>query len=560
MEPTAKFPPPLPPDSDANASGRRIAGFSLLLAAVALVYLIVLAISWKADFIESAGLERRINLRCLLTGPLLVLTGVGLAFGFRGRSASPHTATLALALHSCTLLAGFVGLCVAFYLFVCDAVKHPARLTDSRNAVSAKIDRAAFQKSSADGYRKRCDARIRYNLKQTLEPYRKSPNHDAKWDALMERACDLESRVRMLDVENENPLKDEMAVVCLELRQSGCSDPLAGYWELNWTESFPKTNPPAACVNYGVSYVRLKQDGYPPIRLFYAAVRAAREQGRRDSANRTKARDWLDLAERHFEEMIADPETPSAELSQAAEFYISQSQRSLGERWEAFQKLDAAFAKSRPQSPARFISEGEFYAHYAWDARRGFSSKSTGKDSGKSFKERLGLAQKALEKAYSLDPGEPRGPEIMLTVAAGLGLDRDEMEEWFKRAMAANPGSYTACSRKLYYLLPFVQGGEAQMLQFGRACYELGDWDADVPMILAAAHHKISWYEDKDEYFSRPEVWNELSRAYEERLRRTPDAFSHRTHYAILACKTGHWEVAKRQFDALGDLARVDLF
>ena len=45
------------------------------------------------------------------------------------------------------------------------------------------------------------------------------------------------------------------------------------------------------------------------------------------------------------------------------------------------------------------------------------------------------------------------------------------MEEWFRRAMKADPGNYSACSSKLYYLEPKWHGSEEEMLAFGASAW-----------------------------------------------------------------------------------------
>ena len=87
------------------------------------------------------------------------------------------------------------------------------------------------------------------------------------------------------------------------------------------------------------------------------------------------------------------------------------------------------------------------------------------------FRERLARAEVALERAWRLDPNNARAATQMLIVELGQGKGRTHMEEWFRRAMKADPGNYSACSRKLYYLEPKWYGSEEEMLAFGASAW-----------------------------------------------------------------------------------------
>jgi hypothetical protein len=60
----------------------------------------------------------------------------------------------------------------------------------------------------------------------------------------------------------------------------------------------------------------------------------------------------------------------------------------------------------------------------------------------------LSVAEKALEKAWTLNPKNEQIALKMMTVELGQGKGRQRMEVWFDRAMKLNTNSYAACNAR----------------------------------------------------------------------------------------------------------------
>jgi hypothetical protein len=225
-----------------------------------------------------------------------------------------------------------------------------------------------------------------------------------------------------------------------------------------------------------------------------------------------------------------------------------------GDRGRLCDKLFPAWSEARPKEPGAWAFKGAQYVKYAWDAR-GIGMANTVKDEGwKLMAERLKVAQEALEHAYALDPTDPRAPTEMLAVELGQGEGRDRMESWWKRAMEANPDNYQACTSKLYYLEPKWYGSAEAMLAFGRECLKEGNWEGRIPFVLRDAHWTLAGYaKDRDAYFARPEVWQDIRSVYEPYLARHPESAFDRSYYAYYATLCGQWGEARKQFEVLGD-------
>ena len=164
----------------------------------------------------------------------------------------------------------------------------------------------------------------------------------------------------------------------------------------------------------------------------------------------------------------------------------------------------------------------------------------------------------------------------MLSVELGQGKGRTHLEEWFRRAMKADPGNYSACSSKLYYLEPKWYGSEEEMLAFGGECLATENWNARLPFVLINAQFagplpadqegkidlKSGKYSEqsKVEYYQRPGVWEDVKAVYEPYLKQFPKAVNDRSMFAKLACWCGRWDEARRQFLILGEKPSLTAF
>lgn len=233
-------------------------------------------------------------------------------------------------------------------------------------------------------------------------------------------------------------------------------------------------------------------------------------------------------------------------------------------------KVAKALDKIAPQSSLYFTVQGSFLSTYAWDARGGGWADTVTEPNAKLFSERLAEAETAFEKAWKLDPKNALAPTKMITVAMGLGQPRARMEIWFERAMQAEPDNYAACHYKLFYLEPKWLGSEKEMLDFGRQCLKAGNWRMRIPFILIRAHENLSRYPRGDrkdyatqtdrDYFKNGAAWDDIRDVHEGYLKHFPESHGDRSYYAVLACWSGKWAEAHRQFDVLGDKAVVSVF
>ena len=251
-------------------------------------------------------------------------------------------------------------------------------------------------------------------------------------------------------------------------------------------------------------------------------------------------------------------DTPANWIEETLDGLMKSLTASLG-REAAFNKIAPAYEQALPGRAAPLLFKGRFYIEWAWDARgNGFANTVT-PEGWKLFRQRLDLAATDLQHAWKLDPSDGRIAEELITCMAGKG-DSDAVEEWFKRAIDADPDNYGACHRFLWFLYPRWFGSHERMLELGQQCAKTDNYFGGIPYILLDAHAGVAEESgDPGQYLKRPEVWADISKIYEADLVVHPNAFV-RGRYAMWAIRCGHWEVANRQFEIVGDQPDLRVF
>jgi hypothetical protein len=135
------------------------------------------------------------------------------------------------------------------------------------------------------------------------------------------------------------------------------------------------------------------------------------------------------------------------------------------------------------------------------------------------------------------------------------------MEKWYQRAMEADPDNLEACRQKMYYLEPKWHGSAAEMLEFGKQCFETRNWHGSIAFLLVDAHQSLSKYApDAGQYFANDAVWSDIATVYSAYLDAYPDNNVVRSRYTAYACVAQKWTEANEQFNKLGDKADPSAF
>ncbi|MBI1870446.1 MAG: tetratricopeptide repeat protein [Chlamydiae bacterium] len=205
---------------------------------------------------------------------------------------------------------------------------------------------------------------------------------------------------------------------------------------------------------------------------------------------------------------------------------------------------------SSPQSHFAYTVSGYFYIHYAWKARGSEWADKVASEMWPLFKARILLAKFYLEQAYQMDSSDPNSSTFLITVCRGLSLKRKIMENYFQRAIQADPTFFDAYFEKLQYLMPKWQGSKKKMFRFAmRAALEAPQHSA-IPLVLAYAHDEMADRSgDRNKYLSDPKVWNDIEAVFEKFFETSPKCNSRRTMFAQLAIDAGKLELAKKHLD-----------
>ncbi|MCX7722245.1 MAG: tetratricopeptide repeat protein [Verrucomicrobiae bacterium] len=223
--------------------------------------------------------------------------------------------------------------------------------------------------------------------------------------------------------------------------------------------------------------------------------------------------------------------------------------------FEQFLDRFRRWAEARPDSHFAHAAYGTVLIDHAWHARGSGWGTTVTPEGWKLFEERLQKARAALERAYELDPSDPLPPAWLITVARGLGLDRDEMEKQFARGVAADPAEYTVYSSKLTYLMPKWHGSEREMFEFARKAAAESPTNSIVPAVILDAHWEMFtvMYSKDKRYFRRPGVWEEMKQVFATVCDRFPGAHKLRNRFALAAFYAGDYATAARQLDLIGE-------
>jgi hypothetical protein len=227
----------------------------------------------------------------------------------------------------------------------------------------------------------------------------------------------------------------------------------------------------------------------------------------------------------------------------------------------AASKVMAAMAKVPDNRLAmKLVAADVLYTEAWWYRGPTRAATDVPADDWADFETRINQTRRTLLEALELSPTCPEVPRAMICVESIQDGGRERMEKWFEQAMRANSDEYAACAAKLEYLDPRWHGSEAEMLAFGRACQRTGNAEGRLPFILLFdVHFRLArlsltplTYLEKS-YFARPYVWQDIQSVYEPCLARNPNSHFDKTWYAMLATLGGHYDVANRLFNELGD-------
>ena len=397
--------------------------------------------------------------------------------------------------------------------------------------------------------------RLEWNRKTLAADYERFGTHDAKWDEWAKRALELFAQLRTGGQDKMKTVLPDLGVSLMRAVIGGCNDPEIKYLHARFVMPVLGGTPQEQATVFRAVADQLSGSQRPAIRKYYAALRAATILNPGTNAPSTEIRHWREQTQRFLTEVVNDQATPVGEVCDAWEAYLDAVPDNTEEHYQPYSKLEPILFKNWPTESSLFLLKGRFYTDYAWWARGTGWADSVTPKGGEDFEKRLGIAEKALEEAWRLDPSDARIARRMITVEMGQGRGRTRMEQWFERAMALNPNYCDACLAKLLYLCPKWHDSREEMIGFASECLRSEKWGGKVPCIVLEAHKLIAESLDataQNDYWKLPEVYPQIKQALDKLIRLNPGVEDWHHNYALYAFRAEQWADLNRELKLIG--------
>jgi hypothetical protein len=396
--------------------------------------------------------------------------------------------------------------------------------------------------------------RLAWNLKTLVEPYEQAGFTNPKWDTAAKLALAEFARTRANAVETNEPWGIIIATNAAAAVQAGCTDPMLAY--LNIKFAMDQTNSKEAFVEaFSTMADAMNSSSYPPIRKFYAALRAEQQYtyayGYGSNVDFTRPKQLIMSARENFANSLNDKTMPSEEIYEACSELLYQWPGDVTSLKSCWEQIEKPLFANWPDESISWLLKGQAYNIMAADARGSGYADTVTKEGWKGFSENIAVAEKSLKRAWELNSKDPRTAVTMIWIANDQGQSRDQMELWFNRAMENNTNDYEACQAKLNYIEPKWHGSTEAMLEFGHECTTNQAWGGHVPLILLDVHKSIQRQyvndSEKNEYWKQPQVWLDLKSAFDRFFELNQDAVGWHHDYAHYAYLCGQWDEFLRQ-------------
>jgi hypothetical protein len=422
---------------------------------------------------------------------------------------------------------------------------------------------------------RRFDQELRWQHESLLKAYEEVGSHDPKWDEIVRQALTLAARVFAQDPARPGDVAERMRELFGEAVAAGCDDPLIGYFNARYADTFRREGEAGAELLRAAT--KLEQSPYPAFRRAVALTTAA--DGLAEAARKTvlpsAAQDFiergklLDRASTLLPEVLKDVTITDRQIRLLTINIVRGRQRLGGDRLQAYEALAPVFARQLPGDRAvavQSVIRAAVLNDAAWDIRGTGYAENVSDGKFRRFEELLSRAETLLAEGIDMGSSDPAVGSDMMHLMIGQSTpdpvkgDR-EMADWFEIARKLDPGSLEPYDRRLASLLPRWGGSDEAVLAFGRAAFARKEWGSRAPLILIAAHDWVfRGPPPKLGYFERKEVCAELKTVYDAFLAQHPNADIDRSRYVrrLVECKS--WPEADAQLKRLDNRVVMSVF
>lgn len=393
----------------------------------------------------------------------------------------------------------------------------------------------------------------------TLGVFEKTAGAKAMWAPEARRAMESYSRAFARRNAKLEGVYYQALLETLKAVDKACDDPLVAYWKYRYPgrDSYLPRDVP----DYRTIVARLLASKSYPLFTAYAALNfqtvVRRLAALPDSILTAKdAADADEKFDRALGEAIRAAKTANWEdLYDIGMLEIDLLMEDGTGRKTAWAAVDRKLVALKAPAWVRDAVEAKVLIQAGWEARGSGAGDTVGEDDFKEFRDSLRKAKAKLEAAWKAEPKLATAPTAMLYVAKGLGFPREEMEEWFRRAMEADPDNLEACKGMKDWLQPKWHGTESDVNGFLAQCFRTGNYygrlpyAAELPML-----HDFPYRQQNvlDQITGSNSVWASIQLVADTHLERYPDDKWARSRYAYHACLWRQWVIAVEQFEKIG--------
>jgi hypothetical protein len=315
------------------------------------------------------------------------------------------------------------------------------------------------------------------------------------------------------------------------------------------------------------SWAALADTAYPPHRRMMTAKRLATcyrlLEGAAWSARSTQ---MCDAAIRHAVEMLHDREFANPAKRNLFSVWLGQdiyNDRS-GVQLRQREALARELANGGIDPWLQQTVLGKIEINKAWEARGGGWANTVTDEGWKGFAQHLDAAERALTKAWEIDPTLVAAPADMLVVCMGRSHDLERHFLWFNRALAAQMDCEIPYINLFQAIQPRWGGDHNLILAVGSDALATGYFTTNIPRFYIRALQDViddieSQKGDVSQIFADAGIWKQVSATYSGYLTEPAKAAMrdwYRTCYAGMAWRFGRHDVCRSQLDLLG--AAVD--
>jgi len=406
----------------------------------------------------------------------------------------------------------------------------------------------AITNSTADG-NPPSGERLKFQMDTLVGDYGRVGKHNAKWDAPAKEALTDFAGILAAPTAATARQKEEMLIALKAAVAKGCDDPMIRYMQARFLGNSGEQTPVQTAAKLQDAAVVLEQSQYAAVRKHLAALRAAEALNIGQTKTPPEVHTWRKKALRYLKDSINERSMPVEEASVMTEDLLKAVKTNGRELEEFYKELEPVLFKNWSNEAQIYLIKGIYYLDFAWQARGTGYANTVTEEGWRLFAQRVVEAEKALDQAWKLNPRDGRTAKNMLRLELGQGKGRARMEIWFKRATDLNPNDYFPFQAKLNYLEPKWYGSEKEMLDFARECVAPGKWGAYAAPALVDAHDRLVRYlppAQYNDYWKRPEVWQDVKKAFDKYLSAFPDDETRRQSYVVHAWRAEKWDEVNR--------------